>query len=414
MHVLIAAHDFYPDPESGGSGRYVYETGRRLVDRGHDVSVLTRRRGPVSRWERVDGIDVYRYDLSIANTQITDVLPQLPDAVGSVADVWVKLMDENPPDLLSFQGPVSSLLVDGMADPEIPRICTFHSPWPTEYLLRTRYGSTLSPPRRRLNAAVRKRLERYTLGRCDRVVTLSRFMGRELRRCYDTVGPNSIVPGGVDTAQFAPDAGRFSGIDSDGFAILTVRRLTPRMGHDLLLEAFASVADEYPSATLYLAGDGALRDDLEAKAAALGVANRTRFLGYLPDEQLPAAYASADLFVLPTTELEGFGLATLEALSSGTPVLATPVGGTVEILSELETRPDIPAPVLAPAATADALAAGLRSWLATAPIERSAAADACRAYARRNYRWERTVDELERLYANATASSAPGQSLPID
>src|SRR5207249_11624167 len=62
------------------------------------------------------------------------------------------------------------------------------------------------------------------------------------------------------------------------------------------------------------------------------------FLGFIPDETLPSYYHAADVFVLPTRELEGFGLVTVEALACGTPVLGTPVGATPEVLSGLEDR----------------------------------------------------------------------------
>jgi len=65
MHVLSATNNLYPDPEATGSGRYNYEVGRELIERGHDVSVVTRLRGDAHARETVDGMDVYRYDASI-------------------------------------------------------------------------------------------------------------------------------------------------------------------------------------------------------------------------------------------------------------------------------------------------------------------------------------------------------------
>jgi len=85
MHLLVAAHDLYPDPGSGGTGRYVYETARRFVDRGHRVSVVTRRRGDVPERERRDGIDVCRYDIEIAGESAPSIAAQLPGAAESVA-----------------------------------------------------------------------------------------------------------------------------------------------------------------------------------------------------------------------------------------------------------------------------------------------------------------------------------------
>ena len=391
MHVAIASHDFYPDPGSGGTGRYVYETARRLVDRGHDVSVVTRRRGDVPARETVAGIDVARYDLSVAETPAPAVLARLPRAARTVD----RLVPDDP-DVLSLQGPVTGALAHATVDRTVPRRCTFHSPWPTEYRIRTR-DADRSAPRRRLNAALRDRIERRLLGSVEEVGTLSEYMRERLRERYDPAAPTRVVPGGVDVDAFAPDAGRHERVAGGGPTFLTVRRLSPRMGHGLLLEAFARVGRRCPDAELYVAGDGPLAGELRERATELGIDDAVTFLGYVPDEALPAAYASADVFVLPTTELEGFGLATLEALASGTPAVGTHVGGTVELLEGCQEREDVPAEMLS-AVDADALAARMVEWAELDPESRERAGRACRAYARERYAWERTVDALERRY----------------
>ena len=392
MHLLIAAHDFYPDPGSGGTGRYVYETARRLVDRGHRVSVVTRRRGNASPRETVEGVDVRRYEISIADESAPTILPQTPRAARAVKRHVRDLSAAGAPDALSFQGPVTSLLVDRAVDDAVPRTCTFHSPWPVEYAIKTRDGS-LSAPRRRLNVRAREAFERRVVGNADEVLTLSQFMARELARVYGRTDAR-VVPGGVDVERFAPDAGTYDRMADGDPAFLTVRRLSERMGHDLLLGAFARVVDSHPDARLYVAGDGPLREELEATASERGVADRTTFLGYVPDTDLPAAYATADAFVLPTTELEGFGLATLEALASATPVVGTRVGGTREVLSGL---PTLPAGALCDPEPG-ALAARMDEWAALDPEARDAAGRRCRAYAHDDYTWERTADALEARY----------------
>ncbi|WP_254546542.1 glycosyltransferase family 4 protein [Halomarina pelagica] len=405
MHVLITAHDLYPDPGSGGTGRYVYETARRLVDRGHRVSVLTRRRGDVPRRDRIEGIDVYRYDVTIAGETAPSIAARLPDALASVADAVDALGASRGPgsaevDLLSFQGPVTSLLAHLVTDGGVPRTCTFHSPWPTEYRIRADHESALAPCRRRLNARIRRAVEARVLAACDGVVTLSDFMADELRRVYGADASPTVVPGGVDTDRYSPDAGSFEAMDGDGDGVsfLTVRRLSPRMGHDLLLEAFARVRDRHPDASLYVAGDGPLREELERSAARLGVGDATTFLGYVPDADLPAVYASADVFVLPTRRLEGFGLATLEALASGTPAVGTAVGGTVEILADYSNESAVPADLLVPAPTVDGLATAMVEWAALPPDVRADAGRACRRRTEERFTWERTVAALEAEY----------------
>jgi glycosyltransferase involved in cell wall biosynthesis len=397
MELLVGAHDLYPDPGSGGTGRYVYETARRLADRGHSVSVLTRWRGDVPARETVAGVRVARYDLSVAGEPAPRVAAQLPSALRTVRGHLDALPD---PNVVSLQGPVTGPLLDLFAGSDPALSATFHSPWPTEYRIRAGHEDRLSAPRRRVNAAVRGRIERRTLAGCDEVLTLSRFMAGRLRESYGRVADPAVVPGGVDLDRYRPDAGTYGPMaDGDGeFAFLTVRRLSPRMGHAALLDAFARVAADRPDARLYVAGDGPLRGELERRADALGVGDRVAFLGYVPDDRLPSAYATADCFVLPTTALEGFGLATLEALASGAPVIATPVGATTEILSGLDDD-RVRAPTLVESADPAALAEGMAAWADRPADERAAAGRACREYVRENYTWERTTDALEARYA---------------
>ncbi|QLG60431.1 glycosyltransferase family 4 protein [Halorarum salinum] len=417
MHLLTATHDLYPDPGSGGTGRYVYETARRLVDRGHRVSVLTRRRGDVPERERIDGVDVRRYDVDVAGESAPSIAAQLPRARRTVAGFLEELgatgRGDADVDLLSFQGPLTSLLAHRAAAPDLPRVYTFHSPWSTEYRIRARHEANHGTARRRINALLRRRVESRVLAASDGVVTLSEYMADRLAAVHgDGIDP-SVVPGGVDVDRYAPDAGSFRPVsDDEGVSFLTVRRLSPRMGHATLLEAFASVAERHPDARLYVAGDGPLRDELRRRAGRLGVADRTTFLGYVPDADLPAAHASADVFVLPTRRLEGFGLATLEALASGTPVVATPVGGTPEVLRSYVEGDDRPAATLADGADAGSLARAMNAWADLPPERRRNAGRACREHTVDRFRWERTVDELEAVYAAHVEGEAPARPAP--
>src|SRR5262249_12378398 len=116
---------------------------------------------------------------------------------------------------------------------------------------------------------------------------------------------------------------------------------------------------------------------LRTQVAALDLARHIRFLGFLPEAELPLAYRAADLAVVPTRALEGFGLTAAEALAAGTPPLVTPVGGLPEVVGGLS-----PALVFRPA-TAPARAAGLIGALRGTPAPPDAAA--CRAYAKARF-----------------------------
>lgn len=385
MHVLAAAHDFYPDPGFGGTGRYAYETLSRLVDRGHRATVVTRQRGDAPIHSVVDGIEVYRYSFRVDGRNAPSILGQLPRAASKVS-THISGVD---PDIVSYQGPMSSVLVDRVVE-DAPRLTTYHSPWPTEYAIKARHSETWWP-RRRLNTAVRRAVERHVLRRSDVVVTLSNYMSRVLAEVHGMTADH-VVPGGVDVERFHPD--NESLCRGDDVTYLTVPRLSPRMGHRLLLDAYREV-EEGLDAELLVAGTGPLRQELEREAVRKDVAGSTEFLGYVPDSSLPNLYSAADVFVLPTTRLEGFGLATLEALASGTPVVATDVGGTTELLDGLQDRLPNGSTVQP---RAEELAGRMLEWGSLSQEGYMEACRTCRRYAEQNYCWGRVVDRLEDLY----------------
>jgi SAM-dependent methyltransferase len=164
------------------------------------------------------------------------------------------------------------------------------------------------------------------------------------------------------------------------------------MGLDNLLGALARLKARHSSAVLLVGGSGSLRDELEAQSLALGLADHVKFLGFVPDAALPRYYQAADLFVLPTRELEGFGLVTVEALACGTPVLGTPVGATPEIL-----RPLCPS-LLFRGTAPEVMAEDLERFLAAKERDPDAylrLRGACREHVERHYTWERATGRLE-------------------
>ncbi len=134
---------------------------------------------------------------------------------------------------------------------------------------------------------------------------------------------------GMDPAQFHPrdrDTAKAE-LGLVGPVILCVGALIARKSQNLLIEALVNI----PLATLLLAGDGEAERNYRTLAAQLGVSDRVRFMGSVPHERLPALYAAADVMALVSSS-EGLANAWVEALASGTPVVASNVGGAPELL----------------------------------------------------------------------------------
>jgi phosphatidylinositol alpha-1,6-mannosyltransferase len=127
----------------------------------------------------------------------------------------------------------------------------------------------------------------------------------------------------------------------DRRVILTVARILAHKGHRLVLEALASMPAAVRDSFIYLvAGQGRDLGTLQQETNALGLGGVVRWLGYVPETDLPDLYRSANLFVLCSREdpaqpeVEGFGLALLEAQACGTPVVGTRTGGIPDAVQE--------------------------------------------------------------------------------
>lgn len=215
---------------------------------------------------------------------------------------------------------------------EIPVTFSFHGPWSLE---SQQEGAG------RWNVQFKQWLEQRVYQRCDRFIVLSKAFGMILHQQYQVPWEKiHIIPGGVNTDRFRPTLTREAarsrlGWPLDRKILFTPRRLVQRMGLDKLLMAMAEVKRQVPEVWLAIAGKGALRSTLEQQVEELNLSQYVQFLGFVPDEQLPVAYQAADLTVVPSQSLEGFGLILVESLACGTPALCTPVGGMPEIVAPL-------------------------------------------------------------------------------
>lgn len=165
------------------------------------------------------------------------------------------------------------------------------------------------------------------LGSAATVICVSETMRASLAETYPRLAPKlRAVPNGYD----ARDIGRGHREPAD--CLLFVGALLPVKNPDLLIRAYARVAPETPL-RLDIAGEGPMRAELEALSRSLGVADRVRFLGRLAHSEVGSAMRRAHALVLPSRH-EGMPIVVIEALASGTPVVASAVGGIPELVRD--------------------------------------------------------------------------------
>jgi glycosyltransferase involved in cell wall biosynthesis len=290
---------------------------------------------------------------------------------------------------------------------DIPVAYVFHASGRREAQFRRQTGiSALAQMRSLVVEPAQRCWESVAARRSAAVITLSDFSRTLVEADHPDTRDRIYVTGGaVDTDRYVPAADRAQrraelGIGEE-FLILTVRRLVPRMGVDLLLEAVALARKDLGPTRLMVVGDGELRPHLARRAEQLGVADVVSFVGRVDDERLLAWYQAADVFALPSVAYEGFGMVTAEALACGLPVIGTDVGATPELLNPL--APHLVVPTGSATSLADALVAVFRGDARDLRVR-------SRDHALRSLSWETVVPRWEMALRAAIRGelAAPG------
>ena len=277
-----------------------------------------------------------------------------------------------------------------------------HSLAQEEYLTRAeRATTTLERVRRRLSARARSWIERMVMRRCHHVVVLSEFMKQQVMATHGIASRHiTVVPGAADPGTFYPphdrnEIRRELKLPESRTILFTVRNLVPRMGLENLLEAMTMLGQEPRNLLLLIGGEGQLRPRLEELIRSKGLQDEVQLLGFVPEDQLAKYYQASDLVVMPTLQLEGFGLVTVEALACGTPVMGTPVGAIPEVLRTVD-------PLFVTEGTDGvSLAKTLRLVLERfrdQPGERERFSKKGREVVERRYNWVAHTADLDRLF----------------
>ena len=211
-----------------------------------------------------------------------------------------------------------------------PWMVHFQGPWEAEVTAATGHAG--------FDSVVRRGIERSVYSHASVVVTLSSAFRQIVVERY-RVSPwkvRVIRPGLHPHQHGDRHAGRERlGFSTEEFVVCCVRRLTPRMGHQVLLAGWPVVIQAVPQARLVIAGDGELASAIRAQVTGLELTESVCLLGPISDEDLTGLYLAADVNVVPSVALEGFGLTVLEAAGHGTPSIVTRVGGLPEAVHGL-------------------------------------------------------------------------------
>jgi phosphatidylinositol alpha-1,6-mannosyltransferase len=371
---LLVTNDF--PPKVGGIQSYLWELWRRLPP--ERVTVLTTPYPGASAFDAGQSFAVHR-----ATDRVLLPRPGLARHIDRLAhDAGAKLVVLDPALPLGLVGPRLSL----------PYAVVLH-------------GAEVTVPARLPGSSA---LLRRVLAGARLLIAAGTYPADEAVRLVGASAPPVVqVPPGVDTARFAPadpaaagptgDARARLGLPPTGPLVISVSRLVPRKGMDVLIEATARLAPSHPGLTLAIAGDGRDRSRLQRLVHRTGAP--VRFLGRVPDADLPALYAQADVFAMVCRnrwgglEQEGFGIVFLEAAACGVAQVAGDSGGAAEAVVNGETGFVIDDPRRAPA-VADAIARLLDD-----PARRARFGQAARARAQAEFDYDVLARRLDAALA---------------
>ncbi|WP_069169947.1 glycosyltransferase [Streptomyces griseus] len=378
-------------PDAGGQNVYVAQLAQHLARRGHAVTVYTRRDDPGLPGEvtTAGGYRVVHVPAGPpAPVPKDELLAHMPEFGAFLARLW----RSGPPDVVHAHFWMSgTAALAGVRGLGIPVVQTYHA---LGTVKRRHQGpDDTSPPQRpAVEAAIGHECRRVLATCADEVAELA-AMGVPRERI-------SVVPCGVDPAQFSPveDARRPA---AGPRRLLAVGRLVRRKGFDRAVRALAEVPDAElviaggPEAALLFAEPEAER--LRKVAEEYGVQDRVTLLGAVAHTHMPRLMSGADL-VLSLPDYEPFGIVPIEAMACRTPVLATAVGGHLDTVDDGVTgalvRPDDDSRALA----------GVIRGLIDDPerLARLGAAGRERVLAR--YTWDRVTDGVARVYSAVRAA----------
>jgi phosphatidylinositol alpha-mannosyltransferase len=359
--VRIALVCPYAWEAAGGVQVHVRTLAAKLRERGHEAIVLApASRPPDEPWVRSVGRPVA---VSYAGT-LARIAPLAYRRTRAALTAF-------RPDVVHVHEPLTpSVSMFATLSSRAPVVATVHA-----FLARSRAMELAAPVLRRV-------WRKVSIG-----IAVSEAAVSFLRRALPTA-QLEVVPNGVDVEAFS-DA---RPLDlQEGRRIAWVHRLDPQKGFPITVAAFAKVVNEVPEARLVVAGDGRDRETLGLLTDA--VRARVDVLGTIPNEDVPAVHAASEVFVASAWGQESFGIALVEAMASGRPVVASDIPGYREVVDDGVEG------FLVPPRDPEALAAGLVRVLRDPRLaERLGEAGRARA---RTYDWSIVVDRLEALYGRA-------------
>lgn len=344
MALILVTHTSYFTDRPGGSSRIAYDLAHGLAAEGHRVWYLCQDVTSSKPAYEVDGrVTVLRYRLPAG--RIHGLLFRHVHHMVTAQAVLRRHLP-SPPDVIHGHAPFQYVAARRIYGRRGLWCYSVHSPVVEEMSIVWRNCGLTGYFKALLGGPLLQRMESEILRWSDVVVSLSEYTRSLLAQRHGSrlTTRVRVIPGWTDLDRFRPLAGSLAEVRSYlGWPVncpvfFTLRRLESRMGLDNLLHAFSLARQAGHQFYAVIGGIGSQESALLDLRNRLGLGSCVSFMGTIPENILPLAYGACDVSVIPTAQLECFGLIALEALACGRPVLVTPVGALPEIIRNFEPR----------------------------------------------------------------------------
>ena len=325
MRIAMLSWESLHSIPVGGVGVHVTELAAAIERKGHEAHVFTRMGHGQAHDERIDGVHYHRCPFALH--------PNFVDEVNNMCGSFVHHVYQTedhigPFDIIHAHDWLTGNAMIWMKQGRGRKsILTLHS---------TEYGRCGNHFWQGQSERIRVQ-ERAATYWADRVIAVSHHLRNEIMWMYELPHwKTDAIYNGVNMRNYdgwiEPAAvKRAYSIGPMDPTVLFSGRIVYQKGPDLLVEAIPYVLNFYPRAKFVFAGDGEMRRSVERRAAQLGIAHATRFLGFQTNGLLTSLYKACDVVCMPSRN-EPFGITLLEAWSAGKPVVSTINGGPAEFV----------------------------------------------------------------------------------
>ena len=355
MKILMINRYSFPEV-MGGAHKYYYDLAKNLAKKGHEVHLVYSVNDPQAVLEeKVEGVYKHKF-----LEKGKGALEKNYHNIKQTFEISKRILDEHGVDIVNFHDgrlPLKLFLSEEFS--QIPFIynCQADSAFEYEWDYKKEMENKL-PFLKKMKMHIKFPFHYYwhryclskAIERTNGIIVLSDYVAQTIKNNYGEKYSNKIkkIPSGVFTELFYPVKGINEkkelrdklNLPKDKIIFLTIRRMTLRMGWFNLIDAVKMLFEKAPqykdSIAFVFVGGGDLLEQLKKYVDDLRLSGNIIFTGKVPDGYPQLYNRASDCFIIPTEELEGFGIVSIEAFASGIPVIGTPKGSVPEVLSEID------------------------------------------------------------------------------